>query len=58
MAKKSAGKPPKQVEAFRQDEAHRKNMPTAEFESVTGEGPESADSGISSDYLPGTFVIA
>src|SRR6187551_2456392 len=34
MAKKSGTKTPKQVEAFKHDEAHRKNIPTAEFESV------------------------
>jgi adenine-specific DNA-methyltransferase len=34
MAKKSDRKPPKQVEAFKHDEAHRRNIPTAEYESV------------------------
>jgi adenine-specific DNA-methyltransferase len=34
MAKKSGSKTPKQVEAFKHDEAHRRNIPTAEYESV------------------------
>jgi adenine-specific DNA-methyltransferase len=34
MAKKSSSRPPKSVEAFKHDEASRKNIPTAEFESV------------------------
>jgi adenine-specific DNA-methyltransferase len=40
MAKKSSGKP-KQVEAFKHDEASRKNIPTAEFESVMAKEAQS-----------------